>query len=329
MRAVIRSNPKDPLTLTLDPSHPAPTPTEHPTGYLIRPKATALTRDELTWPEPLVPENSVPGFDLAGEVISVPIAQGSYRFKPGDEVYGFTTFTWKGNAREVSVGQETEMALKPKGLGWEEAASVPLSALSAWQALFLHGGLKAPGEGGEKGSNAGKRVLITAASGGVGIWGVQLAHHAGVAEVVGTCGTSNVDFVKSLGADNVLDYRKTDLLEWVGQDRESRGFDVVLDCIGGQTLADAWKCARNFCKVISVAEPPNPKKPGDGIAEGVEGVWFIVEPNGEQLGEVTKLIEQAKCRAVVDSVFELEQFKEAFERLEGRHARGKVVLRVA
>jgi NADPH:quinone reductase-like Zn-dependent oxidoreductase len=191
--------------------------------------------------------------------------------------------------------------------------------------LFIHGGLDPTFEGSSP--NVGKRVLVTAASGGVGIWGVQLAHNAST-EVIGTCGPSNIEFVKSLGADTLLDYTKTNLLEWVSEDKETRGFDVILDCIGGQTLEEAWKVVRKGGRVISVAVPPESKKPKEGIAEGVEGVYFIVTESGDQLGEITKLIEQGKCRGIVDSVYELEQWKQAFERVEGGHAKGKVVLKM-
>jgi NADPH:quinone reductase-like Zn-dependent oxidoreductase len=321
MRAVTRTG--DPKVLSLDTNHPPPSAAEYPECYIIRTKATALTRAELTWPEPLLPDIPVPGFDLAGEIISVPTDPGEHSFKPGDEVYALTTFSWKGNARETSIGHENELALKPKNLSWEEAATVPLSALSAYEALFVHGKLNTP----KKGTNPKKRVLVTAASGSVGVWGIQLAREAGL-EIVGTCGTSNVEFVKSLGAQTVLDYTKTSLLDWVSEDLEARGFDVVFDCIGGQTLTDSWKCARRGGKVISVAEPPDPKKPTDGVADAVEGVWFIVKANGPALAEVTSLIEEGKCKPVVDSVYTLEQFKEAFDRLEGGHAKGKVVLTV-
>lgn len=327
MRALIRT--ADSKTLTLDTSHPEPTPTASPSFYLIRSHATALTRDELTWPEPLEQEIPIPGYDLAGTVISAPTAppidDGEHVFKPGDEIYAMTTFVNKGNARDITEAHGCEMALKPKNMGWEEAASVPLSALSAWQALFVHGKLT-PSFDGPK-SNTGKRVLITAASGGVGIWGVQLAHLAGT-EVVATCGPTNVDYVKSLGADTVLDYTKTNLQEWVSHDRASRGFDVILDCIGAQTLTESWTCAREGGIVISVAEPPNPKKPAEGVVEGVQGVWFIVTWSGKQLSRLTELIEQGRCGARVDSVYPLEQYKEAFERLQGGHAKGKVILRL-
>ncbi|KAF2800774.1 alcohol dehydrogenase [Melanomma pulvis-pyrius CBS 109.77] len=329
MRALIRTGSSNTPTYTA--THPPPTSTSDPTNYIIRTHATSLTRGELAWPEPLIPSIPVPGYDLAGTVLSIPSAPhptgGAYTFAPGDEVYALTSFSGLGNAREVSVAAEREISLKPRNVGWEEAATVPLSALSAWQALFVHGKLEPvfPAKGESR--NEGKRVLVTAASGGVGIWGVQLAHQAGTT-VVGTCGTSNVEFVKGLGADTVLDYSKTKLLEWVGEDREKRGFDVVLDCIGGQTLEDSWKCVREGGRLISVAEPPDSKTPAEGIKDGVQSTYFIVEADGAQLGEVTKLIEQGKCSGVLDSVYDLAEWKEAFERLEGGHAKGKVVLKL-
>jgi NADPH:quinone reductase-like Zn-dependent oxidoreductase len=321
MRAIIRTG--DPKALILDPNHPPPTASEYPECYIVETKAAALTRGELTWPEPLAPDVPVPGLDLAGQIISAPTAAGTWTFKPGDEVYALTTYSWKGNAREITIGHESELALKPKNLSWEEAASVPLSALSAYEALFVHGGLSAPKHGG----NVGKRVLVTAAAGGVGVWATQLAHAAQL-EVVGTCGSSNVAFVKSLGADTVLDYTETNLADWVRADVDVRGFDVVLDCVGGQTLTDAWKSARRGGIVISVAEPPDPKKPSHDVMEAVKGVWFIVKANGTALAEVTDLIEKGGCKPVVDSVYTLQRFEEAFQRLESGHAKGKVVLKV-
>jgi NADPH:quinone reductase-like Zn-dependent oxidoreductase len=249
-----------------------------------------------------------------------------------DKVYGLTTFSGLGNARSVTVAEENELALMPSNIAWEEAATVPLSALTAWQALFVHGGLTPPSitspEGGRIGTgNEGKRVLVTAASGGVGIWAVQLAHQAG-AIVVGSCGPSNLDFVKNLGAETAIDYVTISLPDWVGTDKETKGFDVVVDCVGGGTLSDGWHCARRGGRVIGVAEDPAGFRPGRGVAEGVVGRFFIVEANGEQLHEVTKLIEQKRCKAVVDSVFDLEEWEKAFEKAGAGHAKGKVVLKI-
>lgn len=325
MRALIRTG--NPKTIQLDSDHPRP---EYPTDaghcYIIQTKATALTRGELTWPEPLTQRIPIPGYDLAGVVVAGPNdvhPRVGSKFKPGDKIYAMTSFHHQGNAREYTEAYENEMALMPDQLTWAQAASVPLSALSAWQALFVHGRLStdpliSP-------VYEEKRVLVTAASGGVGIWGVQLAHCAG-ATVVGTCGFSNVDFVKGLGADTVLDYNKTNILEWVNEDRENRSFDIILDCIGGQTLVEAWQCVRKGGKVISVAEPPEPKRPTEGVPKGVEGAWFIVAENGGQLDEISKLIHMGKCKPVVDSEYRLDDFEEAFQRLDEGHARGKIVL---
>lgn len=329
MRALIREG--EPKTLRLDVDHAEPSAADFPSSYIVRTKTTALTRGELAWPEPLTQTIPVPGYDLAGIIISTPTLpppdNGEHRFRPGDEIYALTAFTKQGNAREASVAQENEMALKPSNMSWEDAATVPLSALSAWQALFVHGKLSPDFDKARNGGHPKPRVLITAASGGVGVWGAQLAHLAG-ADVVGTCGPSNVDLVRGLGADRVLDYTQINIWDWVSADRKDRGFDVVLDCIGGKTLTDAWKCARKGGRVVSVAEPPDSQKPIEGIAEQVEGVWFIVSGSGEQLAHITDLIENDKCRAVVDRVYSLENWDDAFSRLEGGHAKGKVVLRV-
>ncbi|KAF2500401.1 NAD(P)-binding protein [Lophium mytilinum] len=293
--------------------------------HLIRTHATALTSGELRWPEPLLPTTPIPGYDLAGTIVSTP---SHSKFKPGDEVYALTSFSRQGNAREYSVALEEELALRPKNVEWEEAASVPLSALSAWQGLFVHAGLKVPGlqpdakEAGKKQA----RVLVTAAAGGVGVWGVQLAHAAG-AEVMGTCGRANVEFVKGLGADEVVDYAQIGLKQWVGG-KEERKFDVILDCVGGQTLTDAWTCVREYGIIISVAEPPEGKKPGEGVSAGVRQAFFIVDPHGSQLAQITSLIEEGICKGVVDSAWALGDWENAFQKLSDGHARGKVVLKL-
>jgi NADPH:quinone reductase-like Zn-dependent oxidoreductase len=138
-----------------------------------------------------------------------------------------------------------------------------------------------------------------------------------------------VAFVKSLGADEVLDYSKTGIREWVNGDKERRGFDCILDCIGGATLADSWQCARTGGRVVSVAEPPDGKRPSEGIATGVEGKWFIVSGSRAQLSRITALIEEGKCKGAVDKVFGLENWGAAFDKVEKGHAKGKVVVRVS
>jgi NADPH:quinone reductase-like Zn-dependent oxidoreductase len=313
-------------TLTLT-QHPAPPPTS--TYHLVRVKAAALTNGELLWPEPNALAHPIPGFDVAGVIeTSVPNSE----FHLGDEVYGLTAFDRPGAAREVTEALPDELARKPRGAGWAEAATVPMSSLTAWQALFVHGGLGAPGgekKGGEEGKRRGrgterKRVLVTAASGGVGVWLIQLAKLAG-AYVVGTCGPGNVDYVKDLGADEVLDYTKTGIPQWVGSDEDNKA-DLVVDCVGGKNLEDSWTAVKQGGKLISIVVPPDTKRPSQGVSEDVQSLFFIVEPDGRQLGLITELIEGGECNPVLDSSWRIEEWGMAWERVNGGHARGKVVL---
>lgn len=134
--------------------------------------------------------------------------------------------------------------------------------------------------------------------------------------------------VVGLEVDEMLDYKVTVLKKWVGAEEEQR-FDIVLDCVGGKTLEDAWTCVKDGGLVISVAQPPGTKKPTEDARKDVRSVWFIVEPNGQQLGEIVRLVEDGKCKGVVDSVWEIENWEKALERLNGGHTRRKVVLKLA
>lgn len=165
MRALIRT--RSSKTLRLDLEQPEPSTDDYSNHYIIQTKAVALCRGELTWLEPLevVGGISVPGFDVAGIILACPKNSSQTTFKPGDEVYARTNLSIMGSARDITIAEEHELALKPVNLSWAEAAAVPLSALTAYQGLFIHGKLHAPGHGGTR----GKRVLVTAAPGGVGI----------------------------------------------------------------------------------------------------------------------------------------------------------------
>jgi len=301
-----------------------PTPKPNSSEHLIKMHTTALCAGELLWPiyfpVPNPDKEPVPGYDLAGTVVTAP---ASSPFQPGAEVYARTDFYRTANAREYSIALTEELALAPRNLSWEERATVPLSALTAWQALFVHG--KLGGIGAE--AARGKRVLVTAASGGVGVWVVQLAKLAGC-EVVGTCGTGNVEFVKGLGADEVVDYRTTDLRAWAEAD-ENRKADVVIDCVGGKTLEMCWSCVKDNGILMSIVEEPDAHKPEDWRNRGVTASFWIMHADGEQLAQITRLIEEGKCRPVLDSVYPLEEFEKAFERSDGGHAKGKVVLKIS
>ena len=256
-------------------------------------------------------------------------APPSSPFQPGAEVYARTNYHLRaGCASDYAIAVTSELALKPKNLNWTEAATVSLSALTAWQALFVQAGL-AVDTSGDSGSNrnSGKKVLVTAAAGGVGVWVVQLARLAGL-EVIGTCGPDNMAFVRELGATEVINYRTTKLTDWASEEAERKA-DVVIDCVGGQTLEDCWACVKDGGVLVSILQPPDEKKPAGLVIKDVKSLFFIMEPNGEQLSKITALLEEGKCRPILDSVWGLEDFEKAYARVDGGHAKGKVVLRIS
>jgi NADPH:quinone reductase-like Zn-dependent oxidoreductase len=258
-------------------------------------------------------------------------APSGSKFPAGTKVWARTTAERSGNAREYSVGLEAELAYMPEGLGWDEAASMPLSALTAWQALFEsdQGGLVAPGNGGaDTDKNGEKSILIDAASGGVGVLLVQIAKAAGVGKVIGVCSTGNVELVKGLGADEVIDYRKIGIEEYFASESGREKVDLAIDMLGGKSLESCWRVVGKGGRVVSVREPPDARRPEKGVEEGVQGSFFVMEPLGWQLELFGKLVEVGKVKAVVDSVWKLEEYEKAFERVEGGHARGKVIIRV-
>lgn len=211
------------------------------------------------------------------------------------------------------------MARRPAKLSWAEAATVPMSAETAWQALFVHAGLDAKaGEGA-----AGKRVFVTAASGGVGVWMVQLAKWIG-AEVIATCGPDSVEWVRSLGADEVLDYTKMDVKEWASG--EGKKVDLVIDCIGRKSLEDAWWVVKDGGLLISIFQPPEQMKP-IGVAANIRSLFFVMNTDGEQLQKVTELIETGVVgKVALDSIFPFDRFQDAFKKLESGRTKGKIVL---
>ena len=293
---------------------------------LIRVHAAAFCRGELLWTKnfPLAGPSSkelVPCDDVAGTVVTAP---SSSPFRVGDEVYARTNYNRTGCACEYTIGLTEELAIRPSRLTWAESASVPLSSLTAWQALFVHAGLDMKATTDQGKAQGTIRVLVTGASGAVGIWVVQLARLAG-AEVVAMCGPDNVDFVRSLGATEVIDYKTTGLREWVEAKKDNK-VDVVIDCSGNGSLRDAWWCVKDGGMLISICQPPEQVKPANWTGTDVKNFFFIMEPNGMQLKELTKLVSEGRCMTNLDSVWALEEYGEALKRLESGQARGKVVL---
>jgi NADPH:quinone reductase-like Zn-dependent oxidoreductase len=225
----------------------------------------------------------------------------------GDAVYGLTDFFRDGGAAEYVAVRAADLAPKPRTLDHASAAATPLSALTAWQALFDHGRLM-----------PGQRVLIHGAAGGVGSFAVQLARWRG-AHVIGTASARNGDFVRTLGADDVIDDGATPFETVV------RDIDVVLDTVGGTVTERSWSVLRPNALLVTIVRPPSPEWTAGRAATGL---FFIVEPRRAHLHELSRLIDAGTIRPIVEAVLPLNRAREAYERGITDHPRGKLVLTV-
>lgn len=269
------------------------------------------------------------GNDLAGVVVRVgPKVRG---FKSGDEVYARPNQNRIGTFAELIAMNEADVALKPKNLTMEEAASIPVVGLTAWQVLIDRAELK-----------KGQKVLIHAGSGGVGTFAIQLAKHIG-ATVATTTSAANVDLVRSLGADVVIDYKKEDFAKVL------HGYDVVLNSLSKDTLEKSLEVLKPGGKLISISGPPDiafAKESGmnwffqqvirllsfdirrRAKRKGISYSFVFMRANGEQLGKITSLIESGVVRQVVDRIFPFQATNEAMDYLATGRAKGKVVINV-
>ncbi|GAB3359142.1 NADP-dependent oxidoreductase [Lysobacter tyrosinilyticus] len=268
------------------------------------------------------------GNDVAGVVVGV--GSKVRGFKPGDEVYARPSKDRIGTLAEFIAMNEADVALKPKNLTMEEAASIPLVGLTAWQILIERANLK-----------KGQKVLIHAGSGGVGTFAIQLAKHIG-ATVATTTSTENVDLVRSLGADVVIDYKNQDFAKVLN------GYDVVLNSLGQDTLEKSLKVLKPGGKLISISGPPDvafAKENGlnwllqqimrflslgirrKAKRHGVSYSFVFMRADGEQLSRITALIESGAVRPVVDRIFPFLATNEAMDYLAKGRAKGKVVIK--
>lgn len=269
------------------------------------------------------------GHDVAGVVVKA--GPQARKFKLGDEVYARLDDFRIGSFAEFVPVRESSLALKPRGLTMEEAASIPLVGLTAWQALIERAKLK-----------SGQKVFIQAGSGGVGTFAIQLAKHLG-ASVATTTSTANVALVKSLGADVVVDYKTQDFGEVL------RDYDVVLNSQDGKTLDKSLRVLKRGGKLISISGPPDPAfgeqigAPGlvrlvmrllsAGVRRkarrrGLGYAFLFMQANGAQLHEISRLIEDGAIRPVIDQVFPFASANEALNYVESGRAKGKVVIKV-
>ncbi len=273
--------------------------------------ATSITRTELTWDQtyqnpdgsPRLP--TIPGHEMSGVIETVP--RGVWDLGPGDAVYALTDFPRDGAAAEYVAVRATNLALKPRTIDHAHAASVTLSGLTAWQALFTHGGLQ-----------RGQKVLIHGGAGGVGTLAVQLARWKG-AHVITTSSEANLDFLRGLGAGETIDYTKTRFEDVV------RDIDVVLDAVGGDVVERSWKVLRPGGVIVSVVQPIQENEPPK---HGARGIFFIVEPDRGQLTEMAELIDAGLLKPIVASILPLARARDAFQLAVEGHTRGKIVLEV-
>lgn len=269
------------------------------------------------------------GHDVAGVVIRV--GSRVRQFKVGDEVYSRPPDRRIGTLAEFIAVNENAVALKPNNITMDEAASIPLVALTAWQVLVERAKLK-----------RGQKVFIQAGSGGVGTVAIQLAKHLG-ATVATTTSAANIALVKSLGADTVIDYKTQDF------EKALRDYDLVLNSQDGKTLEKSLRVLKRGGKLISISGPPDPEfgkeigAPGfvklvlrllsSGVrrkarGRGVGYSFLFMKADGSQLREITRLIEAGAVRPVIDKVFPFESTNEALAYIEAGRAKGKVVVKI-
>ncbi|MGX9117122.1 NADP-dependent oxidoreductase [Mesorhizobium sp. BHbsci] len=267
------------------------------------------------------------GNDMAGTVTQ--LGAGTKRFAVGDRVYGRPSDTRIGTLAESICMVETDLAHAPGSISVEEAASLPLVALTAWQALVERAKVK-----------PGQKVFIHAGSGGVGTVAIQLAKHLG-ATVATTCSTRKIELVKTLGADVVVDYTKQDFA------KELSGYDVVLNSLDAKTLRRSLDVLKPGGHLISISGPPDPAFADErhlGVVlktifralsfsirraatkAGVHYSFLFMRAEGSQLAEITRLVEEGVIKPVIDRIFPFEQTPEALAYLERGSARGKIVV---
>jgi NADPH:quinone reductase-like Zn-dependent oxidoreductase len=329
MRVVHQPDPKS-STLVLEEG-PVPIPSG-PSDILIKVAATSPCLGELTWTAAMpdyfpADREPVPGQDVTGTVVEASEDSG---FKPGDEVFGRINAVHPGGCREYAIVKKEETAIKPKSLGWEEAAATPLSALTAWQAVFVQGTLEKDavfGDEAARGRNASIRVFIAGAGTSVGMWAVQFAALAGAGAVVALASGAKADLLRRLGATDLVDYTRTSADAWVreGEDRETQ---LIVDCIGGAAMGDLWSVVKEGGTFLSICGHPDAVKPESCQKTLQKSVWFIVESLGVQLAEIARLMEAGKVKPLIDSTFGFEQFQEAFDKVESRKTNGKVVIKL-
>lgn len=285
---------------------------------LVKVRAASVIWPELHWPIYQRKDgsyvNHIPCHDFSGTVVQLGPGSDDSEIKVGSEVYVFTSsFTeegarkYEGALAEYAVADLSSVALKPSNLSLLEAASVPLSALTAWQALHDHGQLK-----------KGQRLLVTGAAGATGFWAVQMAHMIG-AHVIGTASSPrSFEILNELKIDEIIDYKKQNLEDAVSD------VDLVLDTVGGNVLQQCTKVVKKDGMILSIVDYDINEK-----VKNVNAKFFIVSMEKEELQQITKLIETGTLRTFIDTVYPLERAVDAYKKGSEGHAHGKILVEVS
>jgi NADPH:quinone reductase-like Zn-dependent oxidoreductase len=246
------------------------------------------------------------GWDFSGIVED--LGPGPTEFKAGDSVFGLKELRSGGACASLVLANPLEVISKPPGLSYEQAAVVPLAALTAWQALFEAGTLE-----------AGHCALIHAGAGGVGVFAIQMAKWKG-ARVIATSSGHNLDFLRDLGADEVIDYTTYRFEDCC------RDLDLVLDSVGGETTERSWQTLRPGGAMISITTGFSSE---DGQRQGVRARFVLVRPDPQQLTLIGSLLKSGRLQTVVENVYTMAEIKEAHLRIETGHVRGKLAVEIA
>ena len=277
----------------------APRPEPADGQVLVRVRAVAVNPIDWKYRRGLIPKDlpAVLGSDISG-VVEQSRAAG---FAPGDEVFGFAA---SGAYAEFALSPAALLARKPAGISHEQAAALPVAALTAWQALFDVAGL-----------TAGQTALIAGAAGGVGHLAVQFARVAGI-HAIGTASERNREFVLGLGAERFVDYNSEEPAS-VAHD-----VDMAFDTVGGATTASALDCVRSGGVLVTIAAAP----PEQAAARGVRAEMLIMSPSSEQLARVADLVAAGEVKVEIAATMALAQVREAHALSESGHTRGKIIL---
>ncbi|KAK4247904.1 hypothetical protein C7999DRAFT_14155 [Corynascus novoguineensis] len=337
MKAIQIIGPKSKPTVSLNGSHPLPTPDSSGPEILIRVHSAGLTADELTWPElwsPLHNPTHVPGFEVSGAIAELP---PSYigPLAVGDEVYAMLhTDRGKGQAEYV-YARPGGVARKPRSLSFAQAAALPIPALTAWEALLKRAWPSGP----PSPPSSSLRVLVTGASGAVGSMVVQLAKNSKVigkeVQVVALASAAKHDYLRELGADETVDYHDDNKTGGWERKVGIKSVDAVFDAAGGDVLAKAWATVKDDGVVVTVADPPpawaTDKGPGAVPKElegrpGVRYIYFIVSPDSEALGKIAGLIDEGTVKPLSVVEYPVDKAVEAWDFARQRGRQGKVVV---